>query len=274
MVSGRPRKAAGREGAPACASSRYLRRGSVSLSEESLFREVDEEIRREQLKALWDRFGTYIVAACVAVILGVAAFKGWQYWQHRQALEAGQAYLAAVQLAEQGNAEAASAAFAKLAESGDSGYATLARLQEAAFLASNGETDKAVAIFDEVAAQERTTPVLASLARVRAGLLLVDSAPVEELRKRVGDLDVEGNPWRNEAREVLALGAYRASDLETADKLFNEILADPRAPFGLRQRAQIMLALIAPKIGGQGAGASGEETASDEDAAAGDAASQ
>ncbi|QPC44676.1 tetratricopeptide repeat protein [Kaustia mangrovi] len=244
------------------------------MSEESLFREVDEEIRREQLKALWDRFGTYIVAACVAVILGVAAFKGWQYWQHRQALEAGQAYLAAVQLAEQGNAEAASAAFAKLAESGDSGYATLARLQEAAFLASKGETDKAVAIFDEVAAQEGTTPVLANLARVRAGLLLVDSAPVEELRNRVGDLDVEGNPWRNEAREVLALGAYRASDLETADKLFNEILADPRAPFGLRQRAQIMLALIAPKIGGQSAGASGEETASDEDAAAGDAASQ
>lgn len=236
------------------------------MSEESLFREVDEEIRREQLKSLWNRFGPFVIAACIAVVLGVAGYKGWEYWQHRQALSAGEQYMAALNLAEQGRMGEASTAFAELAE-GSGGYATLARLQEAAALAAQGRTDEAVAAYDAVA-ERGAMPVLSNLARVRAGLLLVDTAPVAELESRVGALDQEGNPWRNAAREILALGAYRAGGLQRADALFNEILADPAAPIGLRQRAQVMLGLIAPQLGKTAGGGGAGETAETPEAAA------
>src|SRR5215472_6922740 len=67
-----------------------------------IFTEVDEEVRREQLKKLWERYGNYIVAAALLVIAAVAAWRGYDYWQTRRAAEAGAAYDAAARLADQG----------------------------------------------------------------------------------------------------------------------------------------------------------------------------
>ena len=35
-----------------------------------IFHEVDEEVRREQLKKLWDRYGIYLIALAVLVVVG------------------------------------------------------------------------------------------------------------------------------------------------------------------------------------------------------------
>ncbi|MEG9883245.1 MAG: tetratricopeptide repeat protein [Hyphomicrobiales bacterium] len=219
------------------------------MSEESLFREVDDEIRLERLKLLWSRFGPYIVAVCVVVILAVAGYKGWQYWCHRQALDAGRDYLAALDFAQKGKIVEVSSDFAELATSNHEGYAALAGLQYAALQAALGHTAKAVAIYDAVAdkqGQERS--VLADLARIRAGLLLVDTASVDELKQRMHPLEAEGSPWRSQAREIVALAAYRAGNFTTAGDLFNTILMSPDAAFGLRRRARLMLDLIAPML--------------------------
>ena len=83
-----------------------------------IFTEVDEEVRREQLKKLWERYGNYVIAAAFAVILGVAAYRGYEWWQDKKAAEAGAAYDAATQLAEAGKHEEAEVAFGKLATGG------------------------------------------------------------------------------------------------------------------------------------------------------------
>ena len=53
-----------------------------------IFNEVDEEVRREQLKKLWERYGNLIIAAAFLVVAGVAAWRGYEYWQARKAAEA------------------------------------------------------------------------------------------------------------------------------------------------------------------------------------------
>ncbi|MGB3743322.1 MAG: tetratricopeptide repeat protein, partial [Xanthobacteraceae bacterium] len=87
-----------------------------------IFREVDEEVRREQLKKLWERYGNYIVAACVLVVIGVGAWRGYEWRQAKQAAQSGAAFEQAVTLAEAGKHQAAVAAFAKLATDGTAGY--------------------------------------------------------------------------------------------------------------------------------------------------------
>ena len=74
------------------------------MSDDSLFREVDEEVRQEQFKKLWDRFGNLVIALGVLVILGVAGVQGWRYWQLKQSEAAGDSFFAAVQLASGGKA--------------------------------------------------------------------------------------------------------------------------------------------------------------------------
>jgi uncharacterized SAM-binding protein YcdF (DUF218 family) len=108
-----------------------------------IFREVDEEVRREKLQQLWDRHSNLIVAAALLVVLAVGGWRGYDWWEHKKAAEAGQAFEAAVLLAEGGKQAEAQAAFAKVAQEGSSGYRTLARFREAAELA---KTDPAAAV--------------------------------------------------------------------------------------------------------------------------------
>src|SRR5262249_56140372 len=112
---------------------RPIRRGD---SVTDIFQEVDEEVRREQLKKLWERYGGYLIAACIVVVLGVGGWRGYEWWQAKQAAQSGAAFEQAVALAESGKHQEAAAAFAKLSADGTTGYRVLARLPQAPDLAS------------------------------------------------------------------------------------------------------------------------------------------
>src|SRR5437762_5271411 len=76
--------------------------------------EVDEEVRREQLKKLWDRYQTLIVAVAILILAAVAGWRGYEYWIAKKSAESGAAFEAAAMLAAQGNHTEADAAFAKI----------------------------------------------------------------------------------------------------------------------------------------------------------------
>jgi hypothetical protein len=133
-----------------------------------IFREVDEEVRREQLKKLWDRYGSYAVAAAVLVVLAVAAWRGYGWWEARRAAEAGAAFETATNLAEAGKHSEAEAAFAKIVSNATTSYRHLARVREAAEVAHT-DAKAAIAAYDKIAADRAVGPVLQELAGIRAG---------------------------------------------------------------------------------------------------------
>ena len=94
--------------------------------------------------------------------------------------------------------------------------------------------------------------MLRDVARVRAALILVDTAPAQEIQDRLGDLADADGPWRHSAREVIALSLYRAGDHAGADAEYDRIMADAATPVGLRGRAEMMRALIAPHLAAAG----------------------
>jgi hypothetical protein len=209
-----------------------------------IFQEVDEEVRREQFKKLWQRFGGFIVAGCVLVVVAVGAWRGYEYWQAKKAGESGTAFEAAVSLAAAGKHQEAEAAFAKLAADGTAGYRVLARLREAAEL---GQTDSKAAVkaYDEIAADKSAGRVIQDLATLRAGFLLVDTAPYGELRDRLQPLTAPDGSFRHTARELLALSAWKAGDMTAARQWADMIITDPQTPTGTRNRAEMLTELIA-----------------------------
>jgi hypothetical protein len=218
------------------------------LSDDSLFREVDEEFRRDQALGLWKQWGNYVVAVALAVILGVSAFKGWEYWQTHRAETAGTGYHQALSHLEQNRTDQAQTIFANLASDGHQGYASLARLHLAGILAEQGEVEEAVAAYDAVANDGSAAREFRDLARVRAGYLLAETASAEDLQARLSVIDGPDSPWRNAVREIVASAHYRTGNLMEADRLMNEILADPEAPQSMRQRAQMMVQLLEPEL--------------------------
>ena len=211
-----------------------------------IFREVDEEVRREKLAQIWERYGNLMVAAALLVVLAVGGWRGYEYWDNQKAAEAGAAFEAAVALAEGGKQAEAQAAFAKIAAEGSSGYRVLARFREAAELA---KTDGAAAVkaYDALAGETGLGRTLQDLAAVRAGMILVDTAALADLTTRLEPLTAQDRPFRHMARELLALGAWRTGDSAAAKKWFDLIAADVETPSGTRQRIEVLMTLSGTK---------------------------
>ncbi len=213
------------------------------MSDESLFREVDEEVRQDQFKKLWKQYGNYFTALAVVVVLLVAGFKGWQYWQLTQSETAARVFSDAVKMLEEGKTADANAAFAAIQHKG---YAKLADLRRAGALSAAGKTDEAVAVYDALANDQSNDLSIRDLARLRAGYALVDKLAPAELISRLGAFDNEQSPWRGPAREIFALSAYRTGDYAMADRYLNAIVADQGVAQELRARAQALLEVLTP----------------------------
>lgn len=216
------------------------------MSDESLFREVDEEVRQEQYKKLWDKYGHYFIALCLAVVASVAGVKGYQYYQKTQSEAAAVVYFDGVKRAAESKPEDALRALAAV---NHPGYRQLAKLQEAIVFAEQGKTTEAVAGFDAIAADPSADPTLRDLARIRAGYLLADTLKPDELLARLGNFDKEGQVWRHAAREIFGVSAFRVGDYAMADRYMNANFADAGTPPDMRERAQIMIQLLTPLLG-------------------------
>jgi len=131
-----------------------------------------------------------------------------------------------------------------LAAKGPTGYQILSRFQLAAAEAQAGTTDKALALYDALAADPETDTILKGLATIQAATLKLDTADYAEMERRVKGLIDENSPWRYSARELLGLSAYRQNNVPAAEKQFSELVADQGTPQNLRERADMMLSLI------------------------------
>ena len=208
-----------------------------------IFHEVDEEVRREQLKKLWDRYSIYLIALAVLIVAGMAAWRGYEYWVAKKAAAAGAAFEAAAGLSEQGKQAEAEAAFAKVAAEAPAGYRVLARMRMAGALAQSKPAD-AVKAYDELSADASLGAIWQDLAAVRAGLLLVDTAPLADMRRRLDAVAEPTRGFRHTARELLALSAWRNHDITAARKYLDMIASDAESPIGVRARADVLSALI------------------------------
>jgi hypothetical protein len=214
-----------------------------------IFREVDEEVRREQLKKLWQRYGNYIAAACIVLVVAVGGWRGYEWWQGKKAAESGAAFEQAVALADSGKREEAEAAFARLAIDGTAGYRVLARLREAAQIART-DPKAAIKAYEEIAAEGGADQVMRDFAALRAGYLLVDTSSYADLKAALEPLTGANRAFRHSARELLALSAWKAGDTGAARQWADTILADPQSPPGTRNRAEVLSELIS--AGGKG----------------------
>jgi hypothetical protein len=214
------------------------------MSDDSFIREVNEELRQDQAKALWDRFGPAFIGLALLVVLATAAYVGWQYWTESKANKSGDDFSAALLLAHGGKHDEALAAFDALEKDGYGAYPLLARMRAATTLFAKGDFTGAVAGFDEVANDNSIPQALRDMARLRAALILVDKGSYADVSSRAEQLTDDTNTPRHSAREALGLSAWKAGKAKDAIALFDQIAADEGAPRNIRQRATLMSELI------------------------------
>jgi hypothetical protein len=217
----------------------------LSESDDAIFREVDDEVRQDEYKKLWDKYGKYAGTVAMLFVGAVAAWQGYQYYQQKQAEDASVFYFDALKKASDGKNDDA---LASLAQVHHIGYSQLAQLQQAAIFAAKGDVEKAVGAYDAFAADAKSDLAMADLARIRAGYLLVDTQSPDQLLTRLGRFDKDDALWHNEAREIFGLSAWRVKDFTMADRYFNAILTDKNSSGAMKQRAEMMVQLVSPNL--------------------------
>jgi len=212
-----------------------------------IFREVEEDVRSAQLKALWDRYGILVIGAAIAVVVATGIGVYWQDMQRTKREAAATEFLAGEKLLLDGKAVEAVAHFAKLAqETGIEGYALLARMKEAAAKIDAKDVPGAVGAYDALAADSDMDPLLRAVASLKAAMLLFDTASDDELKLRLIPLAKDDGPVRYSAREMLAFLALREDTADAARKQFQDLADALEAPRGVRARAAEILQTLPP----------------------------
>ncbi len=209
-----------------------------------VFREVDEEVRREQFKKLWERYQVLIVATVLLVVVGVGGWRVYEWWQTDLAARTGTQFEDAIALAEGGKNDEAERAFAQIAAQGTPIYRALARIRQAAAIA---QSDAAAAIeaYKKISADSGVEQVLRDVAALRAASLSIDAGAYIDARRLLEPLAQPGRDFRHAARELLALNAWKSNDRPGALKWYATILTDPEAPASSRSRVEMLIALTA-----------------------------
>ena len=208
------------------------------MSDTEVFREVDEDYRRDRMIAFWRRHGWLVM---VFVGLSLAAAAGLQYLHQRnQAEQAAQTTTLdqLINLATPGNELRAADALAAFAAKADKGHAILARLTEASLRQRMGNLGGASALYHAIADDGSVEQNMRDLAIVRLGYIAVDQPNPEPLIPRLAPIASKDSPWRYSAKEAMALLTARAGQKASAATQFSEIAQDPGAPPDLAQRAR------------------------------------
>jgi len=209
-----------------------------------IFREIEDDLKHEHYRRLWQRYGKWVLAAAIVLVLGTAAAVGWREYETSQRLEESAAYasaLAAVGVAP----EEADAALATLADKGGV-YGALARLERAGVAVRAGNYEDAATQYRAIADDGDIDPVLRDLALTQwATQALAAGEDPAAIEAALTPLTENSNAWRHMALELQAIVALQNGDTAKARELFGTLADDPETPQSMRARASEALAALA-----------------------------
>lgn len=209
-----------------------------------IFREIDEELRRDNLLKLWSRYGRYIVALAVVVLLVAGGIVAWRDHQLSERRAQSTRYAAALSLVRDGKEAEAAKVFGGIAQEGG-GYGTLASFEEAALLAKTGDRKGAAAVYDRIASDGGLDRPFRDLAVLLSVMQEMPDADPQAIVERLAPMTAKGNPWRPTALELTAAVRLKSGEKSAALALYQELADDLAAPQGLRARAAELAAALA-----------------------------
>lgn len=208
-----------------------------------IFNEIDDDLRHDRYRKLWDRYGVILLVAAAAIVIGVAGWRGYGYWRDVKAAEAGDRYYAALRQVDGGDIDGAVTALKQLADDGPAGYGIVARLHVAG-LTAKSDRKAGIAAYETLSRQAGVPKVLTDLAAIQAGYLALDVEDPKAVEARVGRFLGAGEPFRHAAREILVLAAMQAGDWAAAQSRLDDLQADAELPQTFQRRVDVLAGVI------------------------------
>jgi hypothetical protein len=204
---------------------------------ETFLREVDENLRRDQLRDFAKKYGGWLVAAVVLFLLASGGFIWWQ--QHK--VQRSEQHVE--QLAEifknigAGAPGSASQQLDQLSKSSSKAVRASALFTRAALAIQQNDPKVALANYREIAGDSAFPQPYRDAALIRQTALEFDSLQPQQVIARLQPLAKPGNPWFGSAGEMTAMALIKQGQSAQAGQLFAAIAKDTSVPEQIRGRS-------------------------------------
>ena len=212
----------------------------------ALFREIDEELRNDKLKAFWKKYRFFIIGLCVAIVVGTAIFEVYKYQEEQTRIADSNSFSDALTLASEGKLEPAIAEMQKIAEEKDTRYADLASLRLVSLLEENGKKDDALSRLYEIKSNTSFKEPIRNIATIALAQRLLDKKDFDltEFQAMLAPLTNKDSAWCGVALELSALGFIEAKEPTKALEQLELIVGNLKVPGTIRERARSLISLI------------------------------
>ena len=194
------------------------------LDEDPLLKEISEDVKNEQMRALWDKYGLYVIIFVAIVLTAAVSFETFKNWANKRNQEISNAYAVAISLQSQGKLDESLKLFQNLSE--HSGlYADIAKLQIANIYFEQKKNNEAVEVLEQLIDDAESSQMQEVASLKLAAYKLDTNAPAQDVKEILLPLTQQDSGSYNVARELLAMLAIRDGDLEAAKKEYEQIIA-------------------------------------------------
>lgn len=208
---------------------------------DAFINEVSEEVKNDNFKKLWNRYGLEVIAVVVIAVCGAVSFEHIKNWrvQHNQITT--EAYMDS---ARRQNPEDMIAALQKINQNDHGIYGDFARLQIANLLLEQQKNDEGLAMLDALSKDTQVNSEVRQIALIKYATYKVDSMSRQELSEHLKPVLEANNSWTPLANDLLAMAAIREGDLQTARDIYGKILSVKDLPDSFKSKVQEMLASL------------------------------
>lgn len=213
--------------------------------QDAFIREVDEDLKNESMKKLWDKYGLFIIIVVVASLTLAVSYESLKAWYIQRAENRADAYAMALSLQNQARFAESEEALDMVINENFGSFVELAKMQKANVLLEQDNPTEALALLKEISQDKSISPQLRDTARIKLATYRQDNASFEEMSELLQPIaENSQNAWYAVAQDILATVLLRDGKTEDAKEIYNSLLENPDASEDLKNRIKDILSVI------------------------------
>lgn len=224
-----------------------MKKDKDPLAHDPLLQEIADDVKNDELKSLWNKYGLFIVIAVAAALTAAVSFETFKNWANRRNQEISNAYAVAISLQSQGRFDESLSLLQNIMERTSGIYRDIAKLQIANIYFEQDKPQEAAALLEELTESAGNEQMQEIAALKLAAYKMDNQAPADEVRQLLTPLAEKEDGSYNAARELLAMLAIRDGNIDEAKAQYEKIIGSPNISDNLKARAQEMLSLLNQK---------------------------
>lgn len=222
-----------------------MKKNEEYTMQDAFIREVDEDLKNESMKKLWDKYGLFVLLIVIVSLTVAVSYESIKSWYIKRAENRTEGYAVALSMQNQGLFDDSLEALDLIINQKMGTYAELAEMQKANILLEQNKEKEALALLEKIANDKSRSLQLRDTALIKLASYRQDGATFEEMSELLSSITKsKDNAWYAVAEDMLATILLRDGNIEQAKEIYNALLENQDTPDDLKNRVKDILSVL------------------------------